>query len=230
MAVRGSDDVPRVRMTERRSRAGPAPTEPAGAVGQALPGRGAGGDRPREPAPVAGAVSLWLDTYDDIFSDFDPRAFGHRALSEDFLAEARRAVRDRHDEVPELRLLVSAAARNVDDETIIRKRLRDHFRRHADRLRSERRQAIWMSLGVAMVGFLLMTTSALLRRQPATIGLTVLHVFLEPSGWFAVWFGLDQLFYGSRDIAREQAFYRKMARAEVVFTTYLEEGPAKGSG
>ena len=71
-------------------------------------------DRPRErtpgpKAPAAGAVSLWLDTYEDIFSDFDPHPFGQRALSEDFLAEAKRAVRDRRDEVPELRLLVPHA-------------------------------------------------------------------------------------------------------------------------
>jgi hypothetical protein len=175
-------------------------------------------------------VSLWLDTYDDIFSDFDPRPYGQRALSEDFLAEARRAVRDRPDEVPELRLLIAAPARSLDDEATIRKRLRDHFRRHADRLGRERRRAVWMSLGVSVAGFAVMTASALLRRQPETVARTVLHVFLEPAGWFAVWFGLDQFFYGTRDVAREHAFYRKMARAEVVFTAYLEERPVKGSG
>ena len=60
---------------------------------------------------MAGAVSLWLDTYEDIFSDFDPHPYGQRALSEDFLAEARRAVRDRRDEVPELRFLVPTQIR-----------------------------------------------------------------------------------------------------------------------
>lgn len=217
-------------MTERKSRTGQAAAEPAGSAGRVLSGRIAGSERAHEPAPVAGAVSLWLDSYDDIFSDFDPRPYGQRALSEDFLAEARRAVRDRHDEVPELRLLVSEATRDLDDEPTIRKRLHDYFRKHADRLRRKRHRMVWASLGVAAAGFALMTASTLLRRQPETIGRTVLHVFLEPAGWFAVWFGLDQLFYGSRDIAREQAFYRKMARAEVVFTAYSEEGPAKSSG
>ena len=47
-----------------------------------------GSDRTREPNPAVGAVSLWLDTYEDIFSDFDPRPYGQRALSEDFVAEA----------------------------------------------------------------------------------------------------------------------------------------------
>jgi hypothetical protein len=54
-------------------------------------------------------------------------------------------------------------------------------------------------------------------------------VLLEPAGWFAVWFGLDQLFYGTRELAREHAFYRKMARADVVFSAYSEEEQAKTS-
>ena len=216
-------------MTDKRSRASQASAESAGTAGRTSSGKASEGDRRHEPAPAAGVVSLWLDNYDDIFSDFDPRPYGQRALSEDFLAEARRAVRDRHDEVPELRFLVPAAVRLVDDETIIRRRLRDHFRKHADRLRRKRGRMVWASLGVAAAGFALMTASTLLRRQSETIGRTVLHVFMEPAGWFAVWFGLDQLFYGTREIAREQAFYRKMARAEVVFTAYTEEGPAKSS-
>jgi hypothetical protein len=209
--------------------------ESAAARGRRATGPLASGpDRPGELTsgpnpPTPGAVSLWLDNYDDIFSDFDPHPFGQRALSEDFLAEARRAVRDRRDAVPELCLLVPGPVRNLSDEATIRKRLHDHFRRHADQLGRERRRAVWVSLGVAAAGFAVMTASALLRRQPETVARTVLHVLLEPAGWFAVWFGLDQLFYGTRELAREHAFYRKMARADVVFTTYPEEGQTKTS-
>jgi hypothetical protein len=87
-----------------------------------------------------------------------------------------------------------------------------------------------MGLAIAAAGLAVMTTSALLRRQPETVARTVLHVLLEPAGWFAVWFGLDQLFYGARERAHEHAFYRKMARADVAFTAYAEEEPIKASG
>jgi hypothetical protein len=40
-------------------------------------------------------IKLMLDTYDDIFSDFDPRPFSQRTLSEDFLEEARKASREK---------------------------------------------------------------------------------------------------------------------------------------
>ena len=36
-------------------------------------------------------ISFWLDSYDDLFSDFDPRPYAQKGFSEDFLDEAKRA-------------------------------------------------------------------------------------------------------------------------------------------
>ena len=30
-------------------------------------------------------VSIWIDSYDDVFSDFDPRSYDERNISDDFL-------------------------------------------------------------------------------------------------------------------------------------------------
>ena len=35
-------------------------------------------------------IFLWLDDFDDIFSDFDPRPYSARELSDDFLDEVRK--------------------------------------------------------------------------------------------------------------------------------------------
>jgi hypothetical protein len=44
-------------------------------------------------------------------------------------------------------------------------------------------------------------------------------------------FGLDQLLYGTRELAREHAFYGKMARADdVIFTAYADKEPIRASG
>src|SRR5262249_59251644 len=122
----------------------------------------------------------------DILPASPRRTSARRAVRDASRAAARRVVRERHDEVPELRLLVPTAARRADDETVIRKRLHEHFRKHAARLSRKRRRAVWISLTAAIAGFALMTASALLRHQPETITRTVLPVFLEPAGWFAV--------------------------------------------
>jgi len=35
-------------------------------------------------------ISIAIDTWDDIFSDFDPRPLGERAVSEDFINELKK--------------------------------------------------------------------------------------------------------------------------------------------
>lgn len=40
-------------------------------------------------------ISIWLDTYDDIFSDFDYRQFSEKALSDDFLTELQKMYREK---------------------------------------------------------------------------------------------------------------------------------------
>ena len=74
-------------------------------------------------------ISLILDSYDDIFSDFDPRHFSERALSDDFLIEAKKAARDKAG-VYELRFLVPKQQRNFEHEHLIRMRLKEHFKKH----------------------------------------------------------------------------------------------------
>ncbi len=40
-------------------------------------------------------LSIWLDIYDDIFSDFDSRPFHERALSDDFIHEAKKMAKEK---------------------------------------------------------------------------------------------------------------------------------------
>ena len=78
-----------------------------------------------------GNISLILDSYNDIFSSFDPRPYNEKALSDDFLIECKRAARDKDDHGFELILSVPKLKRNVNDEFKIKKRLREHFHKHS---------------------------------------------------------------------------------------------------
>src|SRR3989344_7409018 len=101
-------------------------------------------------------ISLWLDHYDDIFSDFDPRPYSQRALSIDFLDEVKRASKDKPLEALELKFLVPKDKREVSREFIIKKRLRDHFKKHIDLLSKEKKDtinqgAIFIALGTVLM-------------------------------------------------------------------------------
>src|SRR3989338_3364035 len=98
-----------------------------------------------------GNISLILDSYQDLFSDFDPRPYNVKALSDDFLLECKRASVDKEEKL-ELRFLVPKNKRNVHDESEIRKRLKSHFQKHFKEKEREikeiqRNGLIWFFLG-----------------------------------------------------------------------------------
>ena len=45
-------------------------------------------------------------------------------------------------------------------------------------------------------------------------------VILEPAGWFVTWYALEQIFYPGKDKAAEYTFYKKMAKCEIMFSSY----------
>src|SRR4051812_46940136 len=84
-------------------------------------------------------LSIWLDTYDDIFSDFDPRPYSERALSDDFINEARKMVREKPTGTIELKLLMPSELRNNETENIIINSLHSHFKIYANQLYTEKK-------------------------------------------------------------------------------------------
>jgi len=65
-----------------------------------------------------------LDDYGDLFSDFDPRYYSKKAISDDFLTELRRSIKSKRFEAVELKLVLEDSKRDRKDEAAIKKRLR----------------------------------------------------------------------------------------------------------
>ena len=167
-------------------------------------------------------VSLVLAKYDDIFSSFDPRSYSERSLSVDFLAEAKRATRETDKGELELRILLPKAERRVEKESAIRKRLREHFRKHADILDKERRGISNQGLFFIIFGIVFMFVAAYILFQNNVQSLfgEFIVVLLEPGGWFLLWEGLDLMIFKSKEGKADLDFYRKMSRADIAFSHY----------
>ena len=166
-------------------------------------------------------VSLILDSYDDIFSDFDPRPYSSRGLSNDFLIECRRAVRGIKTESPvlELRLLVPKNKRKAAKETMIKKRLKDYFQNQVKEKQMELKQTRrdggkWILIGfsLALISTLLITQEEFLFKLPLII--------TEPGGWFSFWTGLDKIFIEPKGKKPEFEFNNNMANMNVRFYSY----------
>lgn len=169
-----------------------------------------------------GNISLILDSYDDIFSDFDPRGYSERALSDDFLRECKKASAGKEGDI-ELRLLVPKHKRRTNEEVMIKKRMREHFRKHY--LEKEDERAIIKRNGILMIlgGMVMMFFSYLLYSEMISINdvlRNVLLVITEPGGWFFFWIGGEKLVYGLREKRADYEFYKKMSTAKVYFFEY----------
>ncbi|MFA6022797.1 MAG: hypothetical protein WC781_01795 [Candidatus Pacearchaeota archaeon] len=177
----------------------------------------------KEELMKQGNISLILDGYNDLFSDFDPRSYSERALSDDFLVECKRAARDRSDirEGFELRLLAPKAKRNLNDEIKIKKRLKSHFHKHyIEKLRDIRKLRIegwiWFALGVLFMLFATFIHTYI----DVNFFFSLLFIISEPAGWFSFWEGLDKVFITSREKKPDVEFYKKMVSAEISFISY----------
>src|SRR3989338_445197 len=166
-------------------------------------------------------ISLWLDSYDYIFSDFDPRPYNQRALSDDFLLEVNKASREIKPGVFELRFLIPTNSKSHEHEALIKKRLRDHFKKHAVSLELEIKKEKNKGILLAAAGFaMLLLVTYLSLFADHLVAFKFLRVILEPAGWFSCWFGLDIIFYASRDKKESFEFYSRMTRAEILFSSY----------
>ena len=166
-------------------------------------------------------LSLLIKDYNDIFSSFDPRHYSERALSDDFLMEAKRAARDKKG-IYELRFLIPKMHRNFEHEVLIKRRLREHFRRHyrllEEEIRGIKKRGVIMTLLGTVFIFLASSLSGFFGEENFTI--RFFQTLLEPAGWFTAWTGLDQLFYTANENKTDLEFYRKMADAEIKFSSF----------
>lgn len=170
---------------------------------------------------AAGGIVLWIDAYSDIFSDFDPRPYATRIVSDDFIAQVRRASREVSHQPNGLRLLVPEKIRSVQDEVIIRQRLKSFFTETSNGLRetlltTRRRGAFF-----ALAGFLLSLGASYLKSLSAGgFAITFTITLFEPAGWFLLWAGFDSLVLGLKEKGSEAVFFKRMAGIGIEFGSY----------
>lgn len=171
-------------------------------------------------------ISIWLDTYDDLFSDFDPRSFSERNISDDFLNELKKVSREKDESVDELLLLIPEGQRDHEKESIISRRIHSFFRKNVhlyqQQVKSQKMNG-FMYVLVAVVVMLGATYISSLKSENILMHISL--IILEPAGWFLMWEGLDNLINSSRKKMPELDFYNKMSKCKIVFRSILTTNP-----
>jgi hypothetical protein len=160
-------------------------------------------------------VLLILGSYEDIFSDFDPRPHSQKAISGDFLLECKNASLDK-DKV-KLKLFVPKQKRNLKEEIKIKKRLKEHFGKHFREKKKEIRKIRMQGAFWAVIGSLMMLLSAFLISMQGSFLLHLLMTLVQPAGWFFLWEGLGKILIVPLEKKPDYSFYKKMAGAEISF-------------
>ncbi|MCW3102946.1 MAG: hypothetical protein JWO09_1386 [Bacteroidetes bacterium] len=164
---------------------------------------------------------ILLDSYDDIFSDFDPGEYAERTLSDDFIIQLKKIARNKNGDKPLLKLLLPAGKRNEQEEEIIVKRLHSYFKNVHKQLETEARKAKRTGWILTFIGIIVMVVASYISfMKPQKYYVHILLVLFEPGGWFLLWTGLDHLVYSSKEAKKDRSFYQRMIRSEIIFLAH----------
>ena len=165
-------------------------------------------------------ISIWMDKYNDVFSNFDPRPFSERSLSDDFITEVQKlSSRKQRGEI-KLKFHVLEDQRDRELENIIAVSLSSHFNQVTQELKTEHKQILrkgylFLASGFALISFIFLLT--LVPRGKEYMNGIIL--ILEPVGWFTTWTGLDFIFQNSRKNKPAIDFNIKMAASKITFSS-----------
>ena len=177
-----------------------------------------------ERLPKQGEINILLNSYNDIFSHFDPSPYTERILSDDFIMTVKNVSKNKTGINVILRLNLPVDARDEQKEKKIATRLHNYFGNVYQQLRSEIRKKNNKGLLITFIGVIIMTIASYISFiKPEKYSVHLLLVLFEPAGWFLVWVGLDYLVYASKETKKELVFYTKMKTAEIIFFTHLNK-------
>ncbi len=164
-------------------------------------------------------ITIQLDNYDDIFSDFDPRPYHSRELSDDFVKEIRRRYLEDKRGRFEVRFTMPSSERDLKEEALIKKRLREHFAsmtaREEDTVSSIRtRGYIYIVIGAIV---LVADVFALFVLNESSVFYKILSVLLVPAGWYGMFEGMGKVIDQPNEALERKSVYEKFEKANYIF-------------
>jgi len=172
-----------------------------------------------ENASALRDISITLDTYDDIFSDFDPRPYSQREMSEDFLKEmSRRYMEGKHGRF-EVHFTIPSAVRDPKAEALIKKRLREQFtfmvKRETEAInKTKNRGYLYMLIGFLI---LLADTYFYFYLSYESLFYHLITILLVPAGWYGMFTGIGKVIDEPYDASERKKLHEKFERAEFSF-------------
>jgi hypothetical protein len=165
-------------------------------------------------------IKLWLDSYDDIYSDFDSRHYLKRRISEDFLYELRNELAFTKTEVNHIILLLPQNKRNAVSEEIIAKGLSDYFKTQYIFHKKKCENKLKQGLLLFFIGCIIMLLNSFFSfTYKESFLIIFLRILLEPAGWFLLWAAFDFLYYDFAKLKTVRNSFQLLSNVEIKFNT-----------
>lgn len=173
----------------------------------------------KRPAALLNLINIALDTYDDIFSDFDPSPYSSRILSDDFLKEVQRRYVETKKGGFEIRFSLPKALRSAKIEALIKKRLKDYFNDRLQEVNKELKERRKKGGIYILVGFIILGSQILLTTYTSdhTSIARFLEILLVPAGWYGMFVGIENLVEVPQRLEDQRKFYEKFRNATYYF-------------
>jgi hypothetical protein len=163
-------------------------------------------------------IKLWLDSYEDIYSDFDSRHYLKRRISEDFLDELRNELKFSEPLNGNIILLLPQNKRNEASEKVITKGLTEYFQKQYNFHKNKCRYKLNKGILLFVIGFIIMLLNSWFTfNYKESFTIIFFRILLEPAGWFLLWAAFDFVFYDFATIKTVRNFYHQLSNAGINF-------------
>jgi hypothetical protein len=164
-------------------------------------------------------ITIAIDSWDDVFSDFDPSPIDRRILSGDFLSELKKRYRETQRGDFIITIYAPASLKDETTERLVNKRLKQFFKfRHLffqkEIATAVRRGTLFVLGGIASLSFLTMLTYFHVLDK---LALEMIAIILMPLGWFGIWEGFSRIIEPAPLIKLDEELFAKLSKAALKF-------------
>ena len=164
-------------------------------------------------------ISVAIDRWEDIFSDFDPSPLGQRTLSEDFISELKKRYRETKRGSFIITIYAPLSLKDEQKEKVVIQRLKQYFRfrsiqakKQLGRIRA--RGITFVAFGTFSLGLLILLTYF---KVFSELAIEMIGIALMPLGWFGIWEGFSKIVDASPILRVDEDLFVKLARANYRF-------------
>ncbi len=165
-------------------------------------------------------IKLWLDSYNDIYSDFDSRHYLKRRISEDFLDELRNELKISKLHNGNIIFLLPQIERDEASEKVIAKGLTEYFKKQYEFHKNKCTHKLNQGMLLFLSGFFIMLLNSWCSfHYKETFLIIFLRILLEPAGWFLLWAAFDFVYYDFSKLKTERNRFQLLSNVEIMFNT-----------